>query len=107
MSTHNHRFHRRRFLQTAAGAGALLVAPTIVPSSVLGRDGTVAPSERIVMGGLGIGSRGGYDLGIFLEQPAVQFIAVADVRAERRTAVKQMVDAKYGSADCADVLGHV
>jgi len=93
-------FDRRRFLQSAASAGALLLAPTFVPSSALGRDGHVAPSERIVMGGLGIGSRGGYDLGIFLEQPEVQFVAVADVRAERRNAVKQMVDARYGNADC-------
>ena len=100
MPAKNQRFNRRRFLKTAAGAGAILMTPSFVPSSALGRDGLVAPSERIVMGGLGIGSRGGYDLGIFLEQPEVQFVAVADVRAERRTAVKQMVDAKYGNADC-------
>ena len=100
MPAKNQRFDRRRFLKTAAGAGAILMTPAFVPSSALGRDGQVAPSERIVMGGLGIGSRGGYDLGIFLEQPEVQFVAVADVRAERRTAVKQMVDAKYGNADC-------
>jgi len=94
MPAKNHRFDRRRFLTTAAGAGAVLMAPVFVPSSALGRDGQVAPSERIVMGGLGIGSRGGYDLGIFLEQPDVQFVAVADVRAERRTAVKQIVDVR-------------
>ncbi|MHB8864839.1 MAG: Gfo/Idh/MocA family protein [Pirellulaceae bacterium] len=101
MSARSPRLNRRRFLmQSAAGAGALIMTPTIIPSSALGRDRTVAPSERIVMGGLGIGSRGGYDLGIFLDEPAVQFIAVADVRAERRTAVKQMVDSKYGNSDC-------
>ena len=33
-------------------------------------------------------------LGIILEQPEVQFEAVADVRAERRTAVKQIVDVR-------------
>ena len=100
MLSQHERLSRRRFLQAAAAASAVIAAPSIIPSSALGRDGQVAPSERIVMGGLGIGSRGGYDLGIFLEQPVVQFVAVADVRAERRSAVKQMVDAKYGTADC-------
>lgn len=95
------RFTRRQFLRTAAGASALLAVPQIVPGSALGLSGAVAPSERIVMGGLGIGSRGGYDLGIFLEQPQVQFVAVADVRAVRRQAVKQMADQKYSNQDCA------
>ncbi|RMF87577.1 MAG: gfo/Idh/MocA family oxidoreductase, partial [Planctomycetota bacterium] len=47
---------------------------------MLGRDGAVPPSERIVLGGIGIGRRGTYDLGCFLEQPDVQFVAVADVK---------------------------
>src|SRR4051812_42900608 len=60
---------RRRFLKTAlSAAGAAVMAPTIIPSSALGRDGAVAPSERIVLGGIGIGNRGTYDLGCFLEQ---------------------------------------
>ena len=29
------------------------------PAAALGKDGAVAPSERIVLGGLGIGGRGG------------------------------------------------
>ena len=92
---------RRRFLKSAVGASALFSLPEIIPSSALGRDGAVAPSERIVMAGLGIGRRGGYDLGIFLDQPEVQFVAVCDTRAERRTAVSQMANDKYGSRDCA------
>ena len=91
---------RRRFLKTAAKASAVFVAPQFVPGSALGKNGAVAPSERIVMGGLGIGRRGGYDLGIFLDQPDVQFVGICDVRAERRKAVKEMADTKYGSQDC-------
>jgi predicted dehydrogenase len=68
---------------------------------VLGRGGAVAPSERIVMGGIGIGGRGGYDLGILLQEPEVQFVAVCDVRKARRDAVKQQVDKAYGNGDCA------
>src|ERR1051325_4309682 len=48
---------RRKFLKTALQAGAALTAPQIIPSSVLGRDGTVSPSERIVLGAIGIGNR--------------------------------------------------
>ncbi len=101
MSGKRPRFTRRQFLRTAAGVSAVLAVPQVIPGSALGLSGAVAPSERIVMGGLGIGSRGGYDLGIFLDEPVVQFVAVADVRAVRRQAVKEMVDQKYNSQDCA------
>jgi predicted dehydrogenase len=53
------------------------------------------------MGGIGIGRRGGYDLGCFLPEPDVQFVAVCDVKAARRKAVKDTVDRKYGNQDCA------
>ncbi len=93
--------NRRSFLQTALSAGAAAVmAPTIIPSSALGRDGAVAPSERIVVGGIGIGNRGTYDLGCFLEQKDVQFVAVCDVKEARRTAVKKIADEKYGNSNC-------
>ena len=51
---------RRRFLGTVAGA--TITAPWIVPSSVLGRGGVVAPSERIILGGIGMRNRGGFVL---------------------------------------------
>ena len=92
--------HRRRFLKTSLSAGAVAMAPQIIPSSALGRDGAVPPSERIVLGGIGIGRRGTYDLGCFLDEPDVQFVAVCDVKAARRTAVKKMADQKYGNQDC-------
>ena len=76
------------------------MAPQVIPGAALGKDGRVAPSQRIVMGGIGIGSRGTYDLSCFLPQPDVQFVAVCDVKAERRAAVKQIADQKYGNQDC-------
>lgn len=91
------RASRRRFLQTAATA---LAAPTIVPRSVLGR-GVTPPSERVTVGGIGIGNRGTYDLGCFLEQSDVQFLAVCDVKQVRRLAVKKRVDELYGDDRCA------
>ena len=101
MSTRAARFPRRRFLQTLGAAGAVFAAPQIIPASALGKDGAVAPSERIVMGGIGIGNRGTYDLGCFLPEPDVQFVAVSDVKAGRREAVKKMIDEKNGNQDCA------
>jgi hypothetical protein len=92
--------HRRRFLKTALSAGAAVMAPQIIPSSALGRDGAIAPSERIVVGGIGIGNRGSYDLSCFLEQKDVQFVAVCDIKAARRDAVKKMADQRYGNQDC-------
>jgi hypothetical protein len=98
------RFNRRGFLKTAAKAGAVLAVPYVIPASALGNSGAVAPSERIVLAGIGIGSRGGYDLGCFLHEPDVQFVAVCDVKANRRKAVKEMADNRYGNKDCATYI---
>ena len=101
MRKHKLHLNRRDFLATAAKAGAILALPQFVPSRVLGREGNVPPSEQIVLGGIGIGNRGTYDLGCFLEEPDVRFVAVCDVKAERRRAVKKKADDKYGNQDCA------
>ena len=102
MSNKAKQLPRRQFLKGAlSAAGAAVLAPTIIPSSALGLDGAVAPSERVVVGGIGIGGRGTYDLGCFLEQKDVQFVAVCDVKEKRRTAVKKIADEKYGNENCA------
>jgi len=91
---------RRQAIKNAISASALFSVPHIIPSSALGKDGTVPPSERIVMGGIGIGNRGTYDLSCFLPQRDVQFAAVCDVKAARRAAVKEIADKHYGNQDC-------
>jgi hypothetical protein len=93
--------NRRRFLKTALQVGALLSAPQVVRAAVLGREGSVSPSEQVVLGGIGIGNRGSYVLGCFLQEPDVRFTAIADVKAARREAVKKRADDKYGNKDCA------
>ena len=55
---------RRDFLKTA---GLAVAAPYIISASALGQDGRPAPSERIVMAGIGVGSQGGGDMGAFLQ----------------------------------------
>jgi len=100
MSESARRLARRRFLKTTIKASTLFFAPQVIAATALGRDGVVAPSERIVMGGIGIGNRGEYDLGCFLQEPDVQFVAIADAKAARRARAKSMVDAKNGNEDC-------
>jgi hypothetical protein len=77
--------------------GALVAAPQFIPGSVLGKDGAVPPSDRIVLGAIGIGPRGREDLLAFLGQPDVQFVAVCDVRAERRDACPDLVTAVHAA----------
>jgi predicted dehydrogenase len=74
--------------------------PTIIPAVVLGRNGNTAPSNKIVLGGIGIGPRGREDLQAFLSQTDVQFVAVADVQKTRREIVRKMVDRHYANQDC-------
>jgi len=92
---------RRRFLKTTARASAAAVAPILIPASALGRGGIVAPSKRIILGGIGIRNRGGYVLSTMLPLPDVRFAAIADVRADRRKAVKAMADQQNGDDKCA------
>jgi len=98
---HGMRLTRRRFLERGAMAAGALTLPCYIPASALGRGGPPAPSDRIVMGGIGMGGRGSYDLGYMLNQPDVQWAAVCDVRKGRRDAAKATVDRKYGNTDCA------
>jgi hypothetical protein len=92
---------RRRFLTRGAMAASALALPYYIPASALGHDGAVAPSERIVMGGIGIGGRGSYDLGSMLAEQEVQWVAVCDVLKSRREAAKNRVDSRQGNKDCA------
>ncbi|HUU16845.1 MAG TPA: Gfo/Idh/MocA family oxidoreductase [Sedimentisphaerales bacterium] len=58
------------------------------------------PSERIVLGGIGIGNRGSHDLRWMMPEKDVQFVAVCDPQRKRAEAVKQIVDTRYGNKDC-------
>jgi len=91
---------RRDFLQGSLGAAAAMSLPWIVSARALGRDGAVAPSEKITLGVIGIGPRCTYDLRTMLPMPDVQCVAIADVQASRREAGKSLVDQHYGNKDC-------
>lgn len=51
--------NRRDFLKKSIGAGALFGFPTIIPSSVLGQNGKIAPSNRVAVGVIGCGGQSG------------------------------------------------
>lgn len=93
--------NRRTFLgRLGTLAGSAIALPQFIPARALGRDGAVAPSERIVLGAIGIGGRGTHVLDAFVHEPGVQFVAICDVKAARRQAVKKMADTLYGNDNC-------
>lgn len=91
---------RREFLRSAAAVTTASLLPTIIPARALGRDGAVAPSERITLGVIGIGPRCTYDLTAMLKFSDMRCVAIADVQAARRDAGKRLVDGHYGDKDC-------
>ncbi|MDP1587107.1 MAG: Gfo/Idh/MocA family oxidoreductase, partial [Prosthecobacter sp.] len=108
---------RRHFLQQcSAAAGAALGFPTIIPSSALGKDGAVAPSNRTTLALIGCGGRGTDVVKNFLQDERVQVIAVCDVERESdrynkgiikkagtlgREPARRLVDTTYGTKGCA------
>ena len=89
---------RRNFIKKSALAATF---PLIVPSSVLGLGEATAPSNRIVLGGIGLGKRGRKVLSRFLTESDCQFVGIADPQKLRRTHVKNTVDRAYQNRDCA------
>jgi len=98
-----HSLSRRAFLKGTATAGAAVALPTIVPSRVLGAD---APSNKIVMGAIGVGSMGRGDLGGFLGDSRVRVVGVCDVDRKHQQRAKSMVDGRYKNQDCKTYLDY-
>ncbi|MBW8041481.1 MAG: Gfo/Idh/MocA family oxidoreductase [Planctomycetes bacterium] len=93
---------RRRFLKRASGITAGAIAfPYIVASSALGNAGSVAASNRIVMGCIGVGGQGTGNMRGFLGKAGVRVVAVCDVIESRRQKAKGIVDRRYGDKGCA------
>jgi predicted dehydrogenase len=76
------RLNRRQWMQRAACGATPFAVPWIIPASALGRDGNVAPSNRITVGMIGTGNQGTNDLKSFLSDERVQVVAVCDVNRE-------------------------
>ena len=92
---------RRQFLRDAAQTAAMAVGiPYIVPASVLGRGSTVKPSNRTVMGFIGLGIQGTGLKRAFLGHEDVQVLAVCDVYESQQRKAKRLVDEHYGNVAC-------
>ena len=101
MSTQAANLHRRTFLKTAVSAGAAIIAaPHIIPSSALGR---TAPSPR-ASGSCWAASASATAARTTSAASSSKAMCsssrVCDVKANRRNAVKQIADQKYGNQDC-------
>lgn len=90
--------HRREFIKTTAATIAL---PQIVPASAFGIQGSTAPSNRVMLGVIGLGIQGTGNMRAFLGNKEVHVAAVCDVHQNQRQKGKQVVDTWYDNSDCA------
>jgi len=91
---------RRQILAATASAIAL---PTIVPSSALGLDGHLPPSERITVGMIGTGTRGMQLLQAMAPLRNHCVVALSDCRQDRLELAGQMVsDAEQARGGTGD-----
>lgn len=93
------KMNRRRFFRRTARTASAAV-PMIIPALALGRAGRIAPSERIVVGCIGVGTMGFADMSALMSISQAQVVAVCDVKSMMRDRAKQAVDAHYDNADC-------
>jgi len=94
---------RRKFLNKVSGLaiGAFGI-PYFVRSSAMGKAGTVAASERITVGFIGVGDHGiNMNLRTFLGQADAQAVAVCDVDTDHLITARDIVNEKYANKDCA------
>jgi predicted dehydrogenase len=87
-----HRIDRRGF------GLAALSAPFVCTSALRGED---APSKKITLGFIGVGTMGLGHVGAFLGMNDVQILAVSDVVEERRDNAKKVIDQHYNKKDKA------
>lgn len=86
---------RRKFIgQTFTGVAASIGLPTIVPSSVFGKN---APSNKINIGQIGCGRIAReHDLAETLKHDSARIIAACDVDKNRLEDAKRLIDGYYG-----------
>lgn len=72
-------------MKRSAAAGAVTGFPTIIPSTVLGQNGNVAPSNKAAIGLIACGSRAGY-AGMYQRYDKSEIVAVCDPFKGRREA---------------------
>lgn len=94
---------RRGFIKKTTLFAATSMAPTIIPSSALGRGTKSAPGDRIGLGFIGMGGRGWQISRGFLRHD-IQPIATCDVWSTRAESAKKMLKAEHAYRDFRDLL---
>ena len=94
MKRHKGNDHTRRdFLKTGALAAAGLM---ILPRHVLGGKGFIAPSDKLIVAGIGVGGKGATDLKFFHDSGKAEIAVLCDVDdREAATSIKRFRKAKY------------
>ncbi len=92
---------RRVWLRRAAQSAAWLALPTILPAAVFGQGDRPAPSKRISLAIIGLGSMGLRHVKGFIQEGDCQLVAVCDVDAERRKVAVDFINQTYGDTGCA------
>ena len=95
--TETRRITRRQFLSRTAALSGIITAPWIIPSSALGADGNVAPSNRITVGLIGHGIMGRGHLRRLAGDRDFQVLAVCDVDSMRCQQAKNRVEETYAA----------
>ena len=93
---------RRDFLKHSSSVViGSIVLPSIIPSTALGLGGKLPPSDRIVMGAIGVGSQGKSNMRDFINlKNQVQFVAVCDVDKNHLAQAKSLADKANLNNDC-------
>lgn len=92
---------RRSFLKSSlAVAAGTMVLPHIIPSTALGMNGFLPPSDRLVMGSIGVGSQGTYNMKKFLGFKEVQYVAMCDLDTSHLDKASGIVNDYYKNKDC-------
>ncbi len=86
---------RRSFLKNSVIISSAAIGfPSIIPASVLGRNGSIPPSDKVNVGLIACGNRAGYAVEYHNYQKS-QIVAVCDPIKERRLQKKQ----QFGNCD--------
>ena len=92
---------RRSFLRnTLSAVAGTVILPQIIPSSAMGMNGVTPPSDRIVMGSIGLGGMGRGNTSNLIKLKGVQFVSVCDLDTEHLQKGADLVNGFYKNSDC-------
>jgi len=80
-------------------SGGTIIVPTIIAACSRGKEGHIAPSDRITLAGVGLNSRGNCDLKDLIKQKDVQLVALCDLDKNHLTDSKKFYRDYYKTRD--------